>query len=773
MTRAAHFLIRRWPLLVAVLVALTALAASRALRLELDFSFRHFFLDQAEDDLAAEMRARFGDNAGSYLVAVLQGGDVFRPEPLAAITKMSDALARIPHVQEVYSLSTVPFIRDDKDTLSLTPVAGLVEDGVDPGALRPAVLESPLYVRRLVSEDGRKTTVLALLEPTHRSVAARAPTIAAFQQTVLAHRPAGFEVLFTGYALTEAEYARMVLQGFAIAQVVGLLLVAATLYATFRSWPAVLLPLATVGIATVLVLAMMQLWGQRLTLTNASVPLWMLVIGVAEVSFFVARTYEEALDGWDAEVPVRAAASALWPGFIASATTSAGFLALGSGHIGLTREFGYNMSVASLITFAVAALLIPGALARFGAPPTGALRAIEGGFITRLLAKVADAALARPGLVVAAAVLLLGLGGAGAFRIPVDQYATRELLGEHEIFAAQRVIDTELSGAFLTDVVVVARGGVALTSPSLLRDIEALQGFLAAQPEVVKTWSVADHVKEMNHVFGGKDPPGRHIPNSGDLIAQYLLLIQSARTRSDLPTVLDSTDHYASIVLGTKDLGTSALRSLRRRADTFVADNLQGSLELRFIGDYWEVSRGTDVLASDQVRMTLSSFLLIIPLVGLFLRSWRLTLLCIPPNLVPVAALCLMGFAGYPLSTGTSIILPVTIGITVDMTTHYLARAREEWERSGDYPQALRRAVLGTGWSMASSTLALVMGFLAYQVPEFQSFRNMGVLASWVLVVALVTNLTLTPVLVGWVRPFGGVRRRSSATGRERYEAVS
>jgi predicted RND superfamily exporter protein len=765
MTRAARCLIRRWPLLVAVVAVLTAAAALRAIRIELDFSFRHFFLDTAEDALAAEMRERFGDNAGSYLVAVLRGGDVFQREPLAAITAMSDAITDIPHVEEVYSLSTVPFIRDDEDALSLVPVAGLAADGVDPAGLRSLVLASPLYARRLVAEDGRKTTVLALLEPHHRSVAARAPTIAAFERAVLAHVPPGFEALFTGYALTEAEYARMLVRGFAIAQVAGLLLMAATLYATFRSGPAVFLPLATVGVATVLVLGLMQLSGQHLTLTNASVPLVMLVIGVAEVSFFVARAYEEALEGWDGEAVVRATASALWPGFIAAATTSAGFLALGSGHIGLTREFGYNMAVASLVTFAVAATLIPGALARLGSPPARALQAIQGGPITRLLATVSAAALARPRAVVIGAMALVVLGLTGAARVAVDQYATRELTGEHEIFAAQRVVDAELSGAFLTDVVVVDPRGGALTTPERLRDIESLQNFLAAQPEVVKSWSVADHIKEMNHAFGGEQPPGRRLPESGRLIAQYLLLLSSAATRSDLPTVLDSTEHYASIVLGTTDLGTAALRRLRARADAFVADVLGGSLALRFVGDYWEVSRGTDILASDQMRMTLSSFLLIFPLVGLLLRSWRLTLLCIPPNVLPVVSLGAMGFLGYRLSTATSIIIPVTIGITVDMTTHYLARAREEWLRDGSYAQALRRATLGTGWSMASSTLALVVGFLAFQIPAFQSFRDLGVLASWMLVVALLTNLILTPTLVWWVRPFGRDAPATRAAG--------
>ncbi|MGH7341002.1 MAG: efflux RND transporter permease subunit, partial [Candidatus Rokuibacteriota bacterium] len=397
---------------------------------------------------AAGLRDRFGDNAGSYLVAVLRGPDVFTPEALASVAAISEAITTIPRVRQVVSLSTVPFVRGRGDELSLEPVTGLAERGHDVVALRADVLESPLYVRRLISPDGKTTAVLGLLDADHRSIRERAPTIEAFRHAVEVHMPPGFTVLYTGYPVTEAEYARMVLQGFALAQVVGLSLIALTLYLTFRTWPAVVLPLVTVGISTVLVLGMIELTGQRLTFTNSSVPLLLLVIGVAEVSFYVARFYEEAAGGWDDELPVRAAASALWPGFIAGGTTSAGFLALGAGHIGLTRDFGFNMSIASLLTVGVAAALIPGALARLGKPPERALRAVEGGGITRFLTRIAGTIHERPvaGGLGALAVCVFGLLGSG--RITLDQYATRELASQHPILVAQRAVDSELSGAF-------------------------------------------------------------------------------------------------------------------------------------------------------------------------------------------------------------------------------------------------------------------------------------------------------------------------------------
>jgi predicted RND superfamily exporter protein len=754
--RVARLLIRQWPALVFLVVVATAGAGVCVARLEFDLAFRHFFLRTAEDPVADAFRSRFGDDAGSYLVAILQTDDVLREDVLAAIVEMSDAVASIEHVRRVSSIGTVPYIRGRGTELSFASIPALVADGVDPSALREELGKSPLYSRRLVSVDGKTTALLALLDPDHRSISARAPTIARFREAVTARLPARTKVHFTGYPVTEAEYARIVLVGFGTAQVVGLGLMAIALYLTFRTITAVVLPLLSTSVATVLVLSLMQLTGQRLTFTNASVPLMMLVIGVAEVSYLVARFYEEALSGWDDDSPARAFASALWPGFIAACTTSAGFLALGAGHIGLTRDFGFNMGAAGLVTYGVAALLIPGALTRRGRPPERAVRAIEAGKITRWISRVTDAALARPWSVVTGSLLLVLFGALGTPRITLDQYATRELSREHPIREAQAVADESLSGTFQTNVVVAAPDGGVMMTPERLRAIEALQGFLTRQPGVVKTWSVVDYLKELHFALhGGSD---RSIPSSEQLIAQYLFLLSSGGTTSDLPTVIDSKHLHANIILGTTDIGTDRLRTLRRDADAYVRDELGGVLTVRFVGDYWEIARGNEILAWDQMVSTLWAFLLILPFVSLLMRSWRLTVLCLPPNVIPLlASLGLMGFAHFDLRTGTSIILPVTLGVAIDTTTHLIARAREEWLRDGSYEAAVRRAILGTGWGMTSSTIALVAGFLAYQVPPFQTFKDVGILASWTLIVALVSNLFLTPLLIVVFRPFGQV----------------
>ena len=77
-------------------------------------------------------------------------------------------------------------------------------------------------------------------------------------------------------------------------------------------------------------------------------------------------------------------------------------------------------------------------------------------------------------------------------------------------------------------------------------------------------------------------------------------------------------------------------------------------------------------------------------------RSWRLLLVALAPNLVPLIWTGgLMGWLGIDLSTGTAMIAAVTIGLVVDDTIHFLHRYRRE--HAGYTRPALVRAALGVG----------------------------------------------------------------------------
>ena len=748
----------RWQVVViAALLLALVVAAKMALGLQFDLSFQSFLSEgRRQANRQRSVEQPFANNGASSLVAVLEGPDVLSPTALAAIERMSDAVATIPHVDRVLSLATVPIVHGSDGSVVSVPARRLLETGMAPATVRTSLLGSPLYVNRLISADATTTAVMALLDETHQGLAARAPTIAAFRAAVEHDLPPGFRVSYTGYPIAEAENARLVWRGFLIAEIVAVLIMGAVLYASFRDPIGVILPLAVVGVATVLTLGFMAWERQDITFTTASVPLLILVIGVGEVAFFLTRFEEErVLGGSRHEIVVRTALGVIPPGLIASAMTSVAFASLLTGRIPITRDLGFDIAFGGLAVFGAALLIAPIVLSwvplRPSGPPTGF------GLMDRLMAWVCALVRRRHPAIGITATVFSAVALLGAARVIVSQYATAELPPTNPVRTAQDVVDARLGGTFETRLVVHARDGGSVLRPDVLGQVVRVQEFLSAQPHVSKTWSVTDHLAELHVAFNDGDPTFRHLPETEALAAQYLLI--ASGSPGDLDDLIDADRRTLVIGIGTDDLGTAELLALHARTQQFLGTLPGTPLTGEFTGDYWAVSLGVDGIVRDLFVGTLTSFVSVFALVGLFLRSWKLTLLSIPPNLLPLlAALLVMGFGGLDLRIGTSILLPTTLGTVVDSTVHFLARVREEWLEGHGYDAAVTRALSGVGPAIIYSSGALILGFLCFLIPEFLVFQHIALIAAAMLAVAMLANLFVAPSVVLWGRPFGPER---------------
>ena len=161
-------------------------------------------------------------------------------------------------------------------------------------------------------------------------------------------------------------------------------------------------------------------------------------------------------------------------------------------------------------------------------------------------------------------------------------------------------------------------------------------------------------------------------------------------------------------------------------------------------------------------QSVIASTILVSILVMIFLRSVRWGALAMIPNLVPLVILFgLMGLWGIPIEGGSVVVAPIAIGIAVDDTIHILhhyARAR----RSGiGSVEAVREATRHCGRAVVTTSCALVLGFLAMTISEFQSVANIGVLSAAAITAAAVSELLVLPALLSL---FSRLRHENGST---------
>lgn len=159
----------------------------------------------------------------------------------------------------------------------------------------------------------------------------------------------------------------------------------------------------------------------------------------------------------------------------------------------------------------------------------------------------------------------------------------------------------------------------------------------------------------------------------------------------------------------------------------------------------------------DSQISTLGLAILSLGAMFLFLfRSLKIATVALTVNMVPISVIFgIMGVAGIPLDIMSITIASIALGITVDNTIHYFYRFREEVAKDGDYMASMHRAHSTIAFGMFYYSLATIVGFLVLVTSNFIPTLIFGLLTVVVLIVAIVSDLLFSPLLVVFFKPFG------------------
>jgi predicted RND superfamily exporter protein len=162
---------------------------------------------------------------------------------------------------------------------------------------------------------------------------------------------------------------------------------------------------------------------------------------------------------------------------------------------------------------------------------------------------------------------------------------------------------------------------------------------------------------------------------------------------------------------------------------------------------------------------TVLALLLISGVLLLALRSIKLGMVSMVPNLVPAA----MAFGFWGMFVGEvgltiAVIGTMTLGIIVDDTVHFLSkyrRARNEHHLNSQ--DAVKYAFSTVGKALFVTTVVLVAGFSTLTFSGFKLNSDMGLMAAVAIGIALVVDfLFLPPLLMAVDRQCEPVTQRES-----------
>ena len=695
----------------------------------------------AEQRAEVEFRRDFGSD--EVIIVALTHPDLLGPGGLATIAALTSRIAALDGVRRATSLANVRQIVAGPDGALPAPLLpdALPQGEAGAAAVRRALDANPHLTGLLIAADRRTAAIVVEVEDRAGDDAYRARLVNDLRAMQDEARSQGFALYVTGMTLQKHDTTHLVGRDQVVMLSLAVLMLAVALAVVTRHVAGVILPLLVTGVTVVVTLGLYAALGYQVNVITSLLPPLLLVLSTTTA----IHLFQE----WAALGPRIADRTdrlrhilrfLLAPCFMTSLTTAIGLGSLMVSDIPAVRLFGAFGAFGIMLSFVLNFTLMPAVLSFLDPPVVTRRRA--GVAVETALAAAARAAVRRPGRVFLAATVPTVLALAGLPMIRNNTDLLRFLREDQPLVRDTRVIDQALGGANAIDLVIERRDGRPLTDIDDVRRLEMFAAAVRRQPGVTGTLALTDLLAQLNRAEQRLDRLA--LPGDGGQLAGLFDLLDAATDQADIRRVMTPDVRRTRINVRLHAIGTLEAATLLAGIDLSGRAILGPGYQVTPIGGFYKVTIDSNRLVAGQVKSFGLALALMLLVIGVTLRSWRLLVAAILPNVVPILwTMGTMGWLGIDLSTATTMVASVVLGIAVDDAIHYLARFRSEF--TGDLEGAVDRTTRITGQVLTVTTVVLTLGFWVGTLSSFKPTVYFSLLSGLTMVTALICTITLLP----------------------------
>lgn len=688
-------------------------------------------------------------------------GDIFQPTVLEKIQRITDGVLEIPGVirsnvislaarkaKDIIGTEEGMVVRQLMETVPRTPE--------ELARLRKAVYANPIYVNSIVSRDGRMALIIADFASGKEFKGYR-PIKEAVERVVEQERDSSVNIYLGGISINLA-WLEIYSQQMVILFFTALAIVIVISYLSFWSLQGTIVPVTTGLISVMWGLGVMGLLNIPMDTFNATTPILIMAIAHGHSVQILKRYYEEYARLHDSAAAVIESLARVGPVMVTAGSMAVmSFLALTAFPTLTIRVFGVFTAIGVLAAMIVELTFVPAFRSMIPAPKRYEVeRERRRDVFDRMLDKIADAVLIGRGRVVFGAVLagLVPLA-VGITILHVDNSLKGNFSPTSQVRRDDVPLNAGMGGTNTLYLLIEGPAPDAIKDPAVLRAMEAVQRHLEqTYPLVGKTQSLVDFLKKMNKAMHADDPKEDRLPDTRELIAQYLLLYSMSGDPGDFDTYVDYEYKSAVIWAYLKTDSTAYIEAIIADLRSFVARQFPPGITISIGGGMAQGAALNDVMVKGKLLnigaiaasiYVISSLVLRSPLAGLFVL--------IPLTLAVVANFGVMGLARIRLDIGTSAVSAMAVGVGSDYAIYLIYRLREEMAKDGHAERAIRTTLATAGKAVMFVALAVGSGYSVLMLGGLGMHQRLGFLVAVAMAVSCLAAIALLPAVLYRVQP--------------------
>lgn len=574
--------------------------------------------------------------------------------------------------------------------------------------------------------------------------------------------PGVFETHLSGTPALGAELNHLMLSDMQSMIVLSFSLLIIILFIMFRHPLGAGAPILVVAFSGAWAMGLAATLGMPMTMLTNVLPAFIVCVGVADSVHLISVYRDGRLHGMEnSEAIVAAVASTGKPIFYTTITTAMGLLSFMTASMDAIGEMGMLGAVAVMAAFLNTLLIVPVALSfnKKSLLGVSTTRRTKQDFIDRGLAfcvGLSAGGVARRRKVLVGALVLMAVSAFGVSKMYVWHNPLSWVPPEQPIQAAVAAADDHMGGTANVQLLIDGKGERGVKDERVIKGMEQLDKHIRGYVDpatgrkiVGNVLSLVDIVRESNQALLGGGIEHYEVPDGQRAVTDRLTMFENAGP-DELGRIMTLDGSRTQMTVRMDWLEATSYFPMVQHIQAGIDEYIPSELaQVRPTGTVYLLLTTVGAMVLDLMKSFGLAFAIISVLMMFLLRSIKLGLIAMVPNLLPIAMIfAVMGYFDIPIDMANLLIASIALGIAVDDTIHFLHQFRVAYERTGKVEESIQWTLGHSGRALVITSIVLMGGFLVYIGATMYSLQRFGSLIAGAVAMALVVDLTLTPALI-------------------------
>ncbi|MDT8447808.1 MAG: efflux RND transporter permease subunit [bacterium] len=700
--------------------------------------------------------------------------------------------------EDVIALSVIDdIVKTEAGELSLEPLMGQPpQTQAEASAILDKLNGNPIFAGKLAAEDGSLVGIYLPLEPGKKD---RAYYLGQRMKEI-AQKHLGEEQTYylAGLPIAENTFGNeMFVQMGVYAPAAGVVIFLLMLF-FFRSIKLVAAPMLLGMMVVIWSMGALIYSGNSIHIMSSMIPIFLLPIAVLNSIHILSRLHDNLANHEAREDAIRHVMKQLFnPMLFTSVTTIVGFVSLATTGIPPVVVFGVTVGFGVFLSWLLSMIFIPAyfsllsedALKNFGKSEEDKKSVVME--VVQMFKGIANQA---PHVVIAAAVLTLGIAAYGLPKIIINDNPVRWFKDDHFLRQADQVMNNKLAGTYLANLVFTApkpagdvKAPESETGDAFGSAFDAFDEPAGAPAPSIKDPQVIAYMEQLSQhlqkiesaegarIVGGVvslvdilkkigtvayDDPS--LPTTREQVGQYMFLFESGdrnRGKDMWKFVTRGEADQAQMWVLFKSGDNQTTIQVVEAATSFMAENppptftladgSEASLKVEWSGLTYINKVWQDEMVEGMIYSLIGSFGIVFAMMVFLFRSVLWGLISMLP--LTLTIMMIYGGIGY---TGTFYDMPIavlsslTLGLSVDFAIHFIESTRDLHKETKDGQKTFFAIFDGTAQAIWRNVLVISIGFTPLFFSGLVPYMTVGSFFFAIMLVSGITTLILLPAII-------------------------